>query len=98
MLAKILKIGLVSLGLSMSSVVTASVEAKYQASCATCHASGKIGAQKKGNKKQWAPVLKKGMPTLVKNVKNGYKNMPARGLCNDCSDADYEALIKYMAK
>ncbi|MEN9430748.1 MAG: hypothetical protein RJA86_1607, partial [Pseudomonadota bacterium] len=30
--------------------------------------------------------------------KNGYKNMPAKGLCNDCSDADYIALINYMSQ
>jgi cytochrome c5 len=38
------------------------------------------------------------MPTLVAHTKNGFKNMPARGLCDSCTDADYMALIKLMSE
>lgn len=76
----------------------ADVQAKYNASCATCHQAGVLGAPKTGSKAQWKKALDKGMPTMLKNVKAGYKNMPARGLCDNCSDADYQALINFMTK
>jgi len=34
---------------------------------------------------------------LLASVKNGLGAMPAKGLCFDCSDEDYTALINYMA-
>lgn len=70
----------------------------YNSACATCHAAGVLGAPKTGDKAAWAPRLKKGLPTLVSNTKNGYKNMPARGLCDSCTDADYTALVELMSK
>lgn len=74
------------------------VEAKYNKACVACHGSGAAGAPKKGDKAAWAPRLKQGEATLLTHVKNGFKAMPAKGLCMDCSDADYKALIKYMSK
>ncbi len=70
----------------------------YKQSCATCHGAGVLGAPKTGDTAAWAVRLKAGMPALVKHTKDGYKNMPARGLCNTCSDDDYANLIKLMAK
>jgi cytochrome c5 len=70
---------------------------QYAHSCATCHQAGVLGAPKAGDKAAWAPRLKQGMPTLIKHAKEGYKNMPARGLCNNCSDEEYASLIKMMA-
>jgi cytochrome c5 len=37
------------------------------------------------------------MPTLVQHAKNGYKAMPPKGLCSDCSDLDLQKLIEFMA-
>jgi len=70
----------------------------YNQSCATCHSTPVLGAPKSGDKAAWNARMKKGMPTLVNNVKNGYKNMPARGLCTTCTDADLVNLIELMAK
>lgn len=91
---------LVAMTLCMAVVIPAhaDVSGKYNASCATCHQAGVLGAQKKGDKAAWAKALKKGKPTLLKHVKEGFNNMPARGLCDNCSDADYKALIDYMSK
>ena len=70
----------------------------YNQACATCHAAGVLGAPRAGDKALWASRLKaEGVPTMVKHVKEGYKNMPARGLCNTCTDADFANLIQYMA-
>ena len=70
----------------------------YNQSCVTCHGAAVLGAPKTGDKAAWSARMKKGMPTLVKNVRNGYKNMPAGGLCTTCSDADLANLIELMAK
>lgn len=81
---------------SVSTAQAATVQDKYNKSCAACHNSGAAGAPKKGDKAAWAPRLKKGEAALVNSVKNGFKAMPPKGLCMDCTDADYKALIKIM--
>ena len=64
----------------------ATVEERYSSSCTFCHEAA------------WKPLLAKGMDTLVKHVKEGYNAMPPKGMCNDCSDDEYRALIEYMSK
>ncbi|HQV41576.1 MAG: cytochrome c5 family protein [Moraxellaceae bacterium] len=76
----------------------AEIEAKYNKSCAACHNTGAAGAPKKGDKAAWAPRVKKGDAALFASVKNGLNAMPAKGLCMDCSDADFKSLIQYMSK
>lgn len=71
----------------------------YNNSCAACHDSGALNAIKKGDNAKWQQLIKqKGMPALVKSVKNGMIQMPAGGLCDNCSDDDYRKLIEYMSK
>ena len=72
--------------------------AKYDKSCKVCHATGSAGAPKTGDAEAWAPRMAKGMDELVKSVNNGLNAMPPKGMCFDCSDEDYKALIEYMAK
>ena len=48
--------------------------------------------------KDWQPRMEKGMETLVKSVTEGLNAMPPKGMCFDCSEQDYKALIEYMAK
>lgn len=74
------------------------VEAKYAQSCAVCHNSGVAGAPKKGDSKVWATRFAKGEDALVSSVKNGMGAMPATGMCGDCSDEQFKALIQYMSK
>lgn len=70
---------------------------QYNRSCISCHASGAANAPRTGDVKAWAPRLVKGMDVLVANVNKGFNAMPPKGMCMDCSDADYKALIEYMA-
>ena len=70
----------------------------YNRTCMACHASGAAGAPKTHDAAAWAPRLAKGMDVLVGSVKNGLNAMPPRGLCMDCTDAEYKALIEYMSK
>ena len=69
----------------------------YNQSCIACHASGAAGAPKKGDSVAWKPRLAKGMDTLLKHTKEGIKAMPPKGMCMDCTDAEFTALIKYMS-
>ncbi|EKF73888.1 cytochrome c-type protein [Alcanivorax hongdengensis A-11-3] len=89
-------------GLAMVATVGAahgaSVEDRYNSSCTFCHSTGAAGAPHSHNEAEWKPRLAKGMDTLLKHVKEGYNAMPPRGMCNDCSDEEYRALIKYMSK
>ena len=61
------------------------------------HATGAAGAPKTGDAAAWAPRMSKGMDTLVKAVNTGLNAMPPKGMCFDCSDEDYAALITYMS-
>ena len=70
---------------------------KYNKSCAACHATGAAGAPKTGDADAWASRLEKGSEALVASVTNGMGAMPPKGMCYDCSNEDYAALIEYMA-
>ncbi len=70
---------------------------KYGKSCAMCHVSGAAGAPKTHDVAAWEPRMAKGMDALVASVKNGLNAMPPTGLCADCTDEEYAALITYMA-
>lgn len=45
----------------------------------------------------WEPRLAQGMDVLVKHVTQGFKAMPPRGLCMDCSAEDYRLVILWMS-
>jgi len=70
---------------------------KYNQSCGVCHASGAANAPKTGDVAAWEPRMAKGVDALVESVKSGLNAMPPKGMCNDCSDDEYKALIEFMA-
>ncbi len=70
---------------------------KYARSCQTCHSSRASTAPLTAFAADWQPRLAQGMPTLVAHAREGFKGMPARGFCNDCTDQDFEALIVFMS-
>jgi cytochrome c5 len=70
---------------------------KYNQSCIACHSSGAAGAPKTGVVADWAPRMEKGMDALVASVANGMNAMPPKGMCFDCSNEDFKALIQHMA-
>lgn len=91
--------GLLSLSLSApaQAALDAATKAKYDKSCAFCHASGAAGAPKVGDAAAWKPRLAKGADALLKSAKNGLNAMPPKGMCNDCTDAEFKALIQYIS-
>lgn len=82
----------------MAAATHAGVEEKYNTSCTFCHSSGAAGAPKTGDKAAWEPRLAKGMDALVKSAREGLNAMPPKGMCADCTDEDFRALIEYMTK
>lgn len=70
----------------------------YVQTCKACHTNAGTGAPQAGDKAAWAARLAAGgMPLLIERTLNGYKGMPPLGSCMDCSEAEFETLIRYMA-
>jgi len=76
-------------------------EETYKAVCAACHAQGIAGAPKVGDTAAWAPHIKEGLATLVKNAINGMQSpkgvMPPRGGNPTLTDWEVTAAVVYMA-
>jgi cytochrome c5 len=87
----------VVLGLAASVASAADAPAKYATTCFACHSTGAANAPKTGDAAAWEPRLAKGMDAMIASVKGGMAAMPPTGLCSDCSDEEYKALIEYMA-
>ncbi|MES2090330.1 MAG: c-type cytochrome [Pseudomonadota bacterium] len=75
----------------------AALAAIYERSCLSCH-STVSAAPLTGFAAAWAPRLEQGMDVLVSHARDGFKGMPAKGLCNDCSDDDLRHLIQFMTQ
>lgn len=97
--AKLLLAGLLASSAMITSANAADTVTTYNNSCAACHDSGALNAIKKGDSAKWQQLMaQKSMPALINSVKNGMRQMPAGGLCNNCNDDDYRKLIEYMSK
>lgn len=70
---------------------------RYGKTCVVCHAAGAAGAPKTGDAAAWEPRLAKGMDVLVASVDKGMGAMPPKGMCFDCTNDEFKALIEYMA-
>ena len=82
----------------MGAVSTAQADSKtYKMACAACHATGVNNAPKFGNKADWAPRIKKGMPALFNSALKGTaKGMPPKGGRMDLSDAVIKSTVTFM--
>lgn len=69
----------------------------YEYSCYSCHANPQTGAPLTGDVVSWAPRVAKGMDVLLENTINGFEGMPPLGMCMDCSEDQFVALIRFMA-
>lgn len=70
----------------------------YEKRCASCHAPGThyLNAPIIGNEKVWDPIIKQGVDIVILHTIHGYGNMPPRGGCTECNDAEIKAAVKYM--
>lgn len=70
----------------------------YDRSCRSCHSLADAGAPLTGHREAWQARLEgRSLEELIEATRTGVRGMPARGLCNDCSDEDFGALIEFMA-
>lgn len=69
----------------------------YGASCRQCHANPAAGAPLTGDAVAWTPRLAKGMENLLEHSINGFQGMPPMGLCMQCTEQEFRALIEFMA-
>jgi cytochrome c5 len=82
---------------SAVNVLAATAPEIYQKTCFACHSTGAAGAPKAHDTAAWAPRIAKGIPALLESVHKGFNAMPPKGMCVDCTDADYTALIEFMS-
>lgn len=68
----------------------------YGSKCIACHGSGAAGAPKLGDAGAWGARIGKGTDVLYTNAIKGFKGMPAKGLCADCSDDEIKSAVDYM--
>lgn len=73
------------------------IMALYNRSCISCHRSGAGGAPRTGDTAAWQPRLEQGLDLLLEHTIAGYKGMPPMGMCMDCNEDQFVALIEYMA-
>lgn len=73
-------------------------ETIYNRSCQACHVTGAAGAPKLDDTAAWETRLEKGMETLYTNAIQGFKGMPPRGTCMDCTDEEIEATVDWMVE
>lgn len=72
-------------------------EVVYSTKCFTCHATGAAGAPKLGDAAAWASRLaERGEQGLYDSAIKGFKAMPAKGLCMDCSDDEIKASVDHI--
>lgn len=64
--------------------------------CASCHVSGALGAPKVGSNADWAPRIKQGFDTMVKNAIDGIRQMPPKGGNPDLSDIEVARAVAVM--
>ncbi len=68
----------------------------YEQYCQACHNGAYPGAPKLGDKSAWQPLIAQGMDILILNSLKGIGNMPPKGSCAQCSEAQIKAAVKYM--
>ncbi|WP_350614862.1 cytochrome c5 family protein [Pseudomonas sp. HY7a-MNA-CIBAN-0227] len=69
----------------------------YDTSCKLCHANPASGAPLTGDDLAWRPRIAQGADTLLDHTINGYNGMPPMGLCMQCSEEQFLALISFMS-
>jgi len=70
----------------------------YNRFCMSCHMTGAAGAPKLGDAAAWGPRIAQGMDVLYTHSIEGFKGMPPRGLCMDCSDEELHATVDYIVE
>lgn len=92
----ILVVNLLSSNLATAGGDVKAGETAFNHACKICHGIGRMGAPKIGDKAAWLGRIEQGESKLVDHAFLGYRNMPARGDCNICSDQDIINAVSYI--
>ena len=70
----------------------------FNSSCTSCHSTGAAGAPKVGDTAAWNTRVAErgGKEGLYGSAVNGFKGMPAKGLCFACTDDEIKGAVDYM--
>jgi cytochrome c5 len=72
-------------------------EEVVKSTCAACHQAGVAGAPKIGDKAQWGPRIKQGLPALLQTALKGKGAMPPKGGNASLTDDEVARGVVYMA-
>jgi cytochrome c5 len=72
-------------------------EAIVKTVCAACHQAGVQKAPKIGDKGDWAPHIKEGLPAMVQAAIKGKGAMPPKGGDTSLTDAEVTRAVIFMA-
>lgn len=73
-------------------------EARFNRTCAKCHARGLNGAPRLGDKAAWAPLLQMGQETLTARAWVGIGDMPPRGGVPELGLEEFSRSVAFMAR
>lgn len=68
----------------------------YAAVCAGCHDSGAYQSPLLNDAERWQAIRQQSLDEVYQRVLQGYGDMPARGLCDFCSDIDLRGAVEWM--
>jgi cytochrome c5 len=68
----------------------------YEKNCTSCHTSGEHGAPKFGDMNAWQPTIDEGFMAAYENIVTGKQGHPKLAGCDNCSDAEIKAALKYL--
>lgn len=71
-------------------------EEVFKSTCVACHGTGAAGSPKFGSKEAWAPFIKQGYDSLVKNAIHGIGGMPPKGGNSSLDDFEVARAVVYM--
>lgn len=70
----------------------------YNKFCVGCHLTGAGGAFKYGDVEAWKPLVDGGLNKLYKNAIAGIGNMPPKGNCVQCTNAEIQSAVNYLVE
>jgi cytochrome c5 len=92
--------GLIAFGVSATAIAQngehRSGKETVDAVCSACHATGKNGSPRIGDKQAWAKRTSQGLTSLTEHAIKGIRKMPAHGGSKGVSDDDLTYAIIYM--
>ena len=92
---RIMPVGSVEIKLASANTGPRSGEEVFKAQCASCHASGALGAPKFADAGAWGGRVGKGYDTLLGHALKGFNAMPPQG-GGDFSDYEIGRALVYM--